>query len=329
MISDFTVGNGRFTYRVDDGWEQLPAGFSHLDVSGVAVDSSDRLFVFNRSEHPILVYEPDGRFVRSWGEGIFTDPHGLRIGGDDSVYGVDDFDHTVRKFAPDGQLVWVLGSKDVASNTGFKNDDYRTIVRGGPPFNRPTNLAISTSGDLYVTDGYGNARVHCFSGDGILKFSWGEPGSGPGQFNVPHAVTSDKFGRILVADRENNRIQVFSAKGQFVEEWTGLARPCDIAIDPGGFVFVAELGLYAGPYPFDAPPSDPTKHSRVSILDERGVLQARWGTADFAASGSFYAAHCLCLDSAGNLYVGEVNQAAGEGKVSRECHTLQRFVART
>jgi DNA-binding beta-propeller fold protein YncE len=326
MKSDVIVGGGDFAYRVDTNWERLPPGFSHLDVSGLAVDSEDRVFVFNRSENPVMIYEPDGRFGGSWGKGIFENPHGIRIGPDDSVYCVDDFDHTVRKFTHDGKLLWVLGTKGLASDTGFERDDYRTIVRGGTPFNRPTNLTLAPNGDLYVTDGYGNARVHCFTGDGRLKFSWGEPGTGPGQFRIPHAVVFDRNGRLLVADRENSRIQVFSETGRFIEQWTNLARPCDMAISRDGFIFVAELGLYAGPYPFDPAPSDPHAHSRVSVMDQRGEVQARWGTAQYDAIGSFYAAHSICFDSAGNLFVGEVTYSAGEGKISRESHTLQRFV---
>ena len=325
MIDSTTVGEGRFEYLVDPTWEQLPDRLSHPDVSGVAVDSKDRVYVLHRGENPVMVYEPDGSFVGAWGGNLFVEPHGLRVGSDNSVYVVDDFDHTVRKFTTDGEIIWTLGTPGTPSDTGYVYDDYRSITGVGPPFNRPTNLALSKTGNFYVTDGYGNARVHCFSGDGTLQFSWGEPGIGKAQFCVPHSVAVDARNRILVADRENNRIQVFTAVGEFIEQWDGLARPCDIAINPDGYVFVAELGLYAGAYSFQAPSSDPDSHSRVSILDKDGRLQSRWGTPDSAALGSFYAAHCICLDSAGNVYVGEVNHSAGEGAAAGY-HTLQRFV---
>src|SRR5947208_2018758 len=156
------VGSGELTYRVAEGWEQLPSGFSHRDVTGVAVDSDDRVYVFNRSEHPVQVHGRDGAFLGTWGEGIFTNPHGIRIAGD-FVYCVDDFDHTVRKFSLDGHLIQTWGTAGAASDTGAIDDDYRTIQRPGPPFNRPTNAAITHSGAVYVTDGYGNCRVHRFT----------------------------------------------------------------------------------------------------------------------------------------------------------------------
>src|SRR5581483_7013497 len=207
------VGSGDFTYRVAEGWEQLPAGWSHRDVAGVAVDSGDRVYVFNRGEHPVLVYDRDGRFLRSWGEGVFTNPHGITIGADDRVYCTDAGDHTVRIFTPHGALLQTLGAPGVASASGIV-DDYRSIQRGAPPFNRPTNLALAPNGDLYVSDGYGNARVHCFRPDGALRCSWGEPGTAPGQFQVPHAIAVAADGRVLVADRENSRVQVFSPQGE-------------------------------------------------------------------------------------------------------------------
>ena len=187
------VGSGAFRYRVAEGWEQLPAGWRHRDVAGVAVDSRDNVYVFNRDEHPVIVYDREGRHLGSWGEGLFSVPHGITIGPDDSVFCVDTGDHTVRKFTTEGRLLLTIGTAGSASDTGFV-EDYRSIRQGGPPFNKPTNLALGPSGDLYVSDGYGNARVHCFSPDGELRFSWGEPGSGPGQFKVPHAIATDPDG---------------------------------------------------------------------------------------------------------------------------------------
>ena len=317
------VGSSGLTFHVVDGWEQLPDDYSHRDVSGVAVDSTDRVYVFNRSEHPVQVHEPNGAFLGSWGEGIFTNPHGIRI-ANDVVYCVDDFDHTLRKFTLEGELLQVWGSPGVPSDTGATGDDYRSIRHAGPPFNRPTNAAVAPSGAVYVTDGYGNARVHRFSSTGDLELSWGDPGKGPGQFNVPHSVAIASNERILVADRENSRIQVFDSNGGFQEEWADLARPDDIAVDAAGNVYVAELGP-AGPYAFQAPFPPDFPPSRVSIFDSTGSLLARWGTLDSCAPGSFFAAHGLCLDSVGDLYVGEVSWSAGGDAAPVGCHTLQKF----
>src|SRR5438105_5593119 len=130
-------------YEALPRWEQLPAGWSFVEVAGVATDSQDRVYVFNRGEHPVIIFDRDGQFLSSWGEGQFKRPHGISIGPDDAVYCTDDLDHTVRKFTPDGRLLLTLGCSGQASNTGIVGNDYRTIRHGGPPFNRPTNLALA------------------------------------------------------------------------------------------------------------------------------------------------------------------------------------------
>src|SRR6266404_4609388 len=238
-----------FGYRPDDHWAKLPPGFGWNEVAGVRVDSHDRVYVFSRGDHPMMVFDRNGVFLNSWGERLFKRAHGLCIGPDDSVYCTDDLDHTVRKFTPDGRLLLTLGTSGKPSDTGATGMDFRTIVRAAPPFHYPTNLALSPEGDLYVTDGYGNARVHKFSADGRLLFSWGEPGSGPGQFRIPHGIAVDRRGTVYVADRENSRIQLFTPDGRFQAEWTDVARPCQVFIDAAGDVYVAELGFRAGMWP--------------------------------------------------------------------------------
>ena len=103
-------------------------------------------------------------------------------------------------------------------------------------------MALAADGSLYISDGYGNARVHKFSSDGRHLFSWGEPGAGPGQFHLPHGIAVGPDGTVVVADRENSRLQFFSPDGRFLREWTEIARPCQVAIDARGIVYVAELG---------------------------------------------------------------------------------------
>ena len=322
-------------YTLRPGWEQLPEGWSHPDVAGVAVDSRDRVYLFCRAEHPLLVYDPDGRFVTDWDhqKHLFRRPHGITIGPDDSVYLTDDVGHTVRKFTRDGQLIFTLGVPDQASDTGYSGR-LETIVRGGPPFNRPTNVAVAANGDLYVSDGYGNARVHHFDADGRLVRSWGVPGAQPGAFNLPHGVAALADGRVLVADRENDRIQVFSPEGDFLAEWGDVQRPTDIAVDGRGHLFVSSLAWWPSDH---NPPAtcrrlgaiDCRKPGHVTVLDENGRLLARWGE-DTApdAPGGFAAAHGIAVDSRGHVYVAEVTQtfAVGNGMVGPDCHTLQVFV---
>jgi DNA-binding beta-propeller fold protein YncE len=325
------VGAGDFSYEALERWERLPAGWTFVEVAGVASDSRGRVYVFNRGEHPLIVLEQDGGFLGSWGEGVFRRAHGITIGPDDALYLTDDLDHTVRKFTPEGKLLLTLGLSGRKAETGAIGHDYRTIERAGPPFNLPTNVALSPEGDIYVTDGYGNARVHKFSGDGRLLFSWGEPGAGPGQFQIPHGIAVDGEGAVHVADRENSRIQIFTPEGKYLREWTGIARPCQVFIDGAGTVYVAELGYRAGMWPGVLPPEHGATGGRVSIFDGSGALLARWGGGDNpCAPGDFFAPHDIRVDSRGDLYVGEVTMSAGgnKGLVSPDCHSLQKFVRR-
>jgi hypothetical protein len=267
-------------YQAVTGWERIPAGYAHPDVAAVAVDSKDRVFLFCRSEHPVMIYERDGRFAGSWGEGAFTmRTHGITIGPDDSVYCTDDAGHSVRKFTPDGKLLLTLGANaGKPSDTGYDGSNITTIARGAPPFNRPTNLAVAPNGDLFVSDGYGNARVHRFSSTGIFIASWGEPGTGPGQFMLPHGIAVDATGNVLVCDRESDRIQVFTAEGRFIREITEVQRPTQIAL-AHGLVYVSELGWRAGQRSFRSGqllrPARPRGRFAWRSLRRRGGLDHR------------------------------------------------------
>ena len=212
----------------------MPDGWRFVEVAGVATDSHDRVFVFNRGEHPIIIFDREGRFIGSWGENLFARPHGITIGPDDAVYCTDDLDHTVKKFTPAGELVGMLGKSGCPSDTGATSMDFRTICHAGPPFHYPTNLALAADGSFYIADGYGNARVHRYSPDGTHLSSWGEPGGAPGEFRVPHGIAVGPDGTVVVADRENNRLQFFSPDGSFLEEWTDVARPCQVLVDAAG-----------------------------------------------------------------------------------------------
>jgi DNA-binding beta-propeller fold protein YncE len=320
------LGRNKLEYEVIEGWEQLPEGWSFVEVAGVATDSKDRVYAFNRGAHPMIVFDREGKFLDAWGEGVFTNAHGIFIGPDDRIYCADNFDHTVRILTPDGTLLQTLGEKDEPSDTGFKAWSV-PVQRAAGPFNMVTNVALSAQGDLYVADGYGNARVHKFSAAGELLFSWGEPGSGPGQFKLPHAIAVDRGNRVYVADRENSRIQIFTGEGEYITEWTQVHRPDDLYIDANENLFVAELGFRAGNMPGAAvPPHAP--HAQVSILTLDGEVQTRFGGEESCAPGNFFAPHGIWADSRGDLYVSEVNYSAGgrQGLVPLDCHSLQKFV---
>ena len=218
----------------------------------------------------MIVFDADGNFLDAWGEGVFTNAHGLYVGPDDRIYAADNFDQTVRIFTPDGELLQTLGEKDKPAETGFEAG--KTPVQfGGGPFNRVTNVALSSVGELYVADGYGNARVHKFSAEGAHEFSWGEPGRGPGEFRLPHAIAVDRDDTVYVADRENSRIQVFRPDGEYVKEWNHVSRPDDLFIDGDDVLYVAELGEIAGRDP-DVEILPHTPHARVTLLDLDGEV---------------------------------------------------------
>lgn len=322
------LGFGDFRYQPVPAWQHSPANYQGTEVSAVAVDSQDRVFVFNRGTEPVIVFDRHGERLAAWGADVIVHAHGITIGPDDAVYCTDDFDHTVRKFSADGRLLMTLGTSGKPSDTGATSIDFRTIQRSGPPFYFPTNVALSPTGEIYVSDGYGNARIHRFTTGGKLLFSWGEPGSGPGQFLIPHGIAVAPDGRVLVADRENNRIQFFDPYGKYLTEWTDIARPCQIAFDAEGILYVAELGYRAGMWPGTSPPSPEATGGRVSIFDLNGELLSRFGGGDHPESpGDFFAPHDIRVDSHGDIYVSEVVMSAGgkKGLVSAECHTLQKF----
>ena len=322
-----TAEKGGLTYQVVEGWEQLPEGFHHGDVAGVSVDSKDRVYVYGRRESRVIVYDRDGRFLSSWGEDFFTPrTHGVTVGPDDTVYCVDEGHHAVFRFTPEGKLVQTIGTPDTPSDTGY-DGSMASIVRGGAPFNRPTNLAVAPNGDLYISDGYGNARVHHFRGDGTLVRSWGEPGSGPGEFYLPHGVVVAADGRVLVADRENDRIQIFDGEGNFLEEWTDVLRPTNLAIDAEGLIYVSELWRPAGDESMRLGRSAEDQPGRVTVYQPGGQVLARWGGPDRTAAGNFIAPHDICVDSHGDIYVGEVTWTFGvnRGAVPDGSHSLQKF----
>ncbi len=322
---------GQLSYELVEGWEQLPPGFTHRDVVSVGVDARDRVYIITRMDARIIIYERDGTFVGTFGEGHFTErTHGLTIDREGYIYTVDDGNHTVRKFTPEGEMVLMIGTPGVASDTGYVPGKWvDTITHGGAPFNRPTDIAVAPNGDLYVCDGYGNARVHRFTADGKLIQSWGEPGTGPGQFMLPHGIWVLPDGRVLVTDRENDRLQIFSPSGEFLSEWTHVQRPTDVYVDRAGLVYVSELTWLPGQRSFRKGVYETKQPGRVSVLDLEGNVLARWGGEDGAAPGNFWAPHGICADSHGDIYVAEVTWSfSGLGKagqVPAGCHTLQKF----
>lgn len=284
--------NGNYRYEELPGWAQLPEGWDLGEVVDIAVDGHDNVYIFSRGDHPLMVFKQDGQFIRSWGEKLFTRAHGITIDMGGILFCVDDEGHWIGRFTAEGELL---------SSIGTPNQE--AVAQSGEPFNRPTKVAIDPgTGDFYIADGYGNARVHKFTAQGAHLFSWGEYGSDPGQFNLPHSVCLDSRGNVYVADRENHRIQIFNDQGAYLTQWNNMHRPCALHI-VNDLVYIGQLPPQL---PFNA--DYPNLGACVTIHDLSGKRLARLGDSRAGeAPGQFIAPHGLAVDSRGDIYVGEVS----------------------
>ncbi len=275
-----TVGSAKYTYEVVENWARLPDGMAFGTVSAVATDSQDRVYVFQRAEPPVVVFDREGNYLSAWGEGRFENPHGIYIAGD-VVYLTDREGSIAQKCALDGTPLLTIGTQGEYSDTGCEVAG-DVCPRSAGPFNYLTELVPSPSGDLYVSDGYRNARVHRFSAAGELISSWGQPGKGgPNEFHLPHSLIVGQDGRVYLCDRENSRVQVFSPDGEYVTMWTDMQRPLDISQDSEGIFYTSER-------PEDGKPP------QISVLDGEGKVLERFPSR--SAHGSWVDAH-------GDLYL--------------------------
>ena len=273
-----TVGSGAHRYECVDGWPNLPGGLALGWIGSVAVDQQGHVYCFCRGTHPMVVFDRHGEVVDTWGDTFLNHAHGVFMDHAEQLWLTDRFAHTVWVCTTKGEVVRRIGYPGVPSPDGGL-------------FNHPTNMHLAPDGSIYVTDGYGDNRCHHFSSDGKLLRSWGEPGRGPGQFDLPHGIWVMRDERVLVADRENNRIQIFDLDGVFVHEWTGFRQPSDFYVDEtAGIIYLAEVG------------------GRVSILDFEGAIVTAWEAATPEASESFKAVHGIWVDREGSIYVGEVQR---------------------
>ncbi len=291
------LGTDGFRYEVQDGWAKLPPGMEfNADVAAVGVDKNDNVYAFNRGKHPMCVFDRQGNLLRTWGEGVYPRAHGVFMAPDDTIWLTDDADHTVRQCRLDGTILLTIGIPG-------KPSPYMS----GEPFHRCTHTAMSPSGDhLYISDGYGNARIHKFTVDGKWVSAWGEPGTDPGKFNIPHNICCDADGWVYVADRENHRVQVFDGNGKFETQWVSMHRASGLCMDhhtPAPRFYIGEIGPDMA-VNIDMPGCGP----RVSIYTQKGELLARLGHEHAGlATGQFISPHGLAVDSRGDIYVGEVS----------------------
>jgi hypothetical protein len=274
------IGTGKYTYEVIRDFFKLPAGESFGMISRVAADSQDRVYVFQRKDPPVVVFDREGKYLGAWGEGEVTDPHGLKIVGD-TVYTTDRSDSVAKSFTLDGKPILELGKRGVHSDTGNVGTNW-LAERAAGPFNHPTEMMLHPNGDIYVTDGYRNARVHRFTRDGRLVTSWGAPGKGEGQFHLPHSIAFDDDGKLYVADRANKRIQIFTPDDEAIGEWTGMGGPNDISRGKDGNFYIAEQEENGGP-------------AHIAVRSPNGEVLARMESRHV---------HGVGVDSKGDIYAG-------------------------
>lgn len=275
------VGAGEYTYELIEDFAKLPEGQTFGTISRVTTDSQHRLYVFQRKDPAVLIFDQNGKFLSSWGAGLFKRAHGFKI-ANDVIYLTDQADNVAMIYTLDGKLLKQLGTRGQHSDTGCE-DWHNLPLRAAGPFNHPTEMLPGPSGDLYVTDGYRNSRVHRFTKDGELIQSWGQPGkTAPGDFHLPHTLAIAPDGTLYVSDRANQRVQIFTPDGQFKGMWTGMGGPNDMARDKNGIFYLAEQATTGG-------------KPAVSVRDGNGAVLARWEVAP---------THGMGIDTAGNIYVG-------------------------
>lgn len=277
------VGMGRYRYELVEGWGRLPQGWVFGNVTGVAVASQERVVICQQQmDPPVIVFDRDGNYLDSWGSGLIPEPHTLFVDSEDIIYVPDRVDHVAMKFTIDGALLLEMGDRGHPSDTGCSEPEGE-VLRAGRPFNMPTRVSPSPSGDLYVSDGYKNCRVHRFSSSGKLISSWGTPGKmAPGEIRSPHSLWVTQDGNVYVCDRLNNRIQIFSPAGDFVGQWVGLTWPTDLFVDGNGEFFVAERVNHE------------TKVNWITVRDRTGKVLARWDTPRI---------HQIWIDSHGDMFL--------------------------
>ncbi|MBL8233320.1 MAG: hypothetical protein JNL98_32790 [Bryobacterales bacterium] len=266
-------------HKLVQDWPQLPKGINFGEVSGVDVDRNDNVWVFNRGTHPVLQFDKSGRMLQAWRDVGVKSAHGIRIDPEGNVWLVDVFGHALLKYSPSGRLLMVFASAGAAA--GDNDAKYA--------YNRPTSLAFHPNGHFYVSDGYVNSRVVRYKADGEYVQHWGRKGTGDGEFDIAHDITIDRRGRIYVADRTNNRVQIFDENGKFLGKWPNVGQPW-------GLYYVSKEDAI---YLCDG------QNNRVLKVNLDGQILGTLGSFG-KAPGRFDFAHHLSVDSSGSIYVAEI-----------------------
>jgi hypothetical protein len=283
-------------YAIDQAWPQKPAEILWGDVPGVTVDKNDNVWMFTRAKPHVQMYDPAGKLVRVWDEDLIQTSHGLRLDPDGNVWVTDVGAHVVMQFTPEGKLLKTLGTRGVPGEDASH-------------FNKPTDLTITPSGDIFIADGYGNNRIVHFDRDGKFIKAWGKLGVKQGEFSLPHNIVHDSKGRLYVADRNNVRVQVFEQDGSFVDEWRGLLVPWGLCITKNDEIYAcgsSPTGWFDDQKFLGIPPKD----QLVMRFNTSGKLLSLWtipkGEDGKEKPGEINWIHGIDVDSHGNLFVGDI-----------------------
>lgn len=307
------------SYILEKDWLKLPDNYELGNPTGIGIDTNQNIFIFHRGgrEWPLIGSMPDtyisdktiveidrntGKVIHSWGDNLFIMPHGLTVDKNDNVWVTDVGLHQVYKFSHEGKLLMKLGEAKVSG------DDKSH-------FNKPTDVAVARDGSFYVSDGYGNSRVIKFSPTGKYLFEWGKKGNKEGDFNLPHAITLDDRENVYIADRENNRVEVFDSAGKFIKQWTDkdFGRIGSVAYNEKQKNFVAVD---------DATSFFKMKHngSDIILFDTAGNFIEKFGKNDLKMKNIKCWYHDVVVDDEGNIYVGDIlgNSVQKFREVSKE-----------
>ena len=291
--------NNNDNYQVVHGWPQLPENDSLGQVTGVSVDSRNRVFISHRGANKVRAFDGDsGEQVVSWDDGLLKNPHDIEVDRNDNLWVTDASNQQVYKFSNDGELLMTIGE------FGIHGDDHEHLYG-------PTGVTVLTNGDFYVSDGYGNNRVVKFDKNGQFLTEWGQLGKKFGDFELPHGITSDNENRIYVADRSNYRIQIFDSKGGFLDEWISKENGRPWGVDEGAddYLYV----IYGG----DLKEAPPDRNVAVK-MDLKGNILETWGRFG-KYDGQFYWGHDIAVGKDGAVYVTDVNLGM----------RVQKFVVKT
>jgi streptogramin lyase len=284
------------SYKVDPDWPQKPRHVQWGEMPGVAVDRHDNVWLFTRAKPPVQAYTAEGKYLTGWGDELVRSAHHMKFDHEGNIWLADIGQHVVMQFTPSGKLLKMLGTRGRAGNDQTH-------------LNQPTDMAIAPSGDVFVSDGYGNNRIVHFDSGGKFVKAWGKLGTLPGEFSLPHAIARDSKGRLYVADRNNARVQVFERSGKFVEEWRDVVVPWGFCVTKQDEIWVcgsSPMAWGAKDESFGCPPKDQV----FMRFNTAGRLLQLWtvpkGEDGNEKSGECNWVHAIAQDSQGNLYAGDI-----------------------